>query len=151
MSLRSQFTDAEWQTLQQAPIYSFLVTAGADKKIDDKEKMAFAKELAESRLYNDELAREVFSSCGGDINTLLRTCLSVSSPQELISCLQSARTLLDTKAPEHAEHFKRAVLLICRNVAEASGGGVFRSKKISEKEMENMALLAATLGVRFSD
>jgi tellurite resistance protein len=143
MSLRPQFTDEEWRTLEKAPIWAFLVIAAADNKVDPKEVKAFSKELAEAGLYRDELAREVFSSCGTDFADVFQSCLL--APQEALTSLRGAGQLLDRKGGEHAEHFKQAVLMICKNVAEASGG-IFGGK-ISKDEKERMMLIAATLGV----
>jgi len=145
MSLRSQFTDSEWQNLQKAPIWAFLITASADGKVDTKEITAFSKELAESGLYRDELAREVFSSLVTDLPKVLNSCML--APQEMLDCLRDVGHVLDAKATAHASGFKGAVLLICKNVAEASGGGLLKKSKISKEEIERIALVAATLGL----
>ena len=151
MALRAQFTDAEWQTLEKTPIWGFLMTAAADSNIDAKEDQAFVKELMEAHLYKDELVREVFSSCAADFAQLYPDCLI--APQQLLSSLESARALLEERVPAHAEPFKAAVLLVCKNVAEASGGSIFHREphdRISEEEMRSLLLLAATLGIRLS-
>jgi hypothetical protein len=144
MSVRTQFTDAEWRTLQKTPIWAFLITASADNKVDDKEVKAFSKELAEACLYKDELAREVFSSLVTDFSEVFPSCML--APQEALSCLRDAGQLVDTKGGDHAERFKGAVLTICKNVAEASGG--MFGGKASKEEKDAMVIVAASLGVR---
>ena len=118
MSVRPQFTDAEWRTLQKTPIWAFLITASVDNKVDNKEVEAFSKELAEASLYKDELAREVFSSLVADFSEVFPSCML--APQEALICLRDAGQLVDTKGGEHAEGFKGAVM----NHLQECGRGV---------------------------
>jgi len=148
MSLRSQFTDSEWVELEKAPVRAFIMTAAADGKIDKKEAAAFAKELAETHLYKDELAREVFGSLTSHLATVLPDC--ASSPEDVVDGLRSAGRILDSKCPQHADGFKGSVLTICKNVAAASGGGIFGGDKISDNETIGIVLIAEALGLKLS-
>ena len=146
MSLRSGFTDTEWRMLQKTPIWAFIVTASADGKVDPKEIEAFTKELGEAGLYKDELAREVFTSLSAELVDVLPSCLV--PPQELLAGLRDVGSLLDKKAATHAQGFKGAVLVICKNVAEASGRRL--RGKISKEEKERIVVVALALGANIS-
>jgi hypothetical protein len=148
MSLRSQFTDAEWSTLEKTPVWAFLLTAAADGNVDKKEVEAFAKELAETMLYKDELAREVFMSTATRLDSILPS--TTAAPAAVIAGLKSAGEIVDAKCPANAEAFKGSVLNICRNVAEASGGGLFGGKKVSDLEKTALVVVATSLGVKLS-
>jgi len=144
MSLRMNFTDSEWETLEKTPVWAFILTAAADGNVDKKELEAFAKELSETMQYKDELAREVFMSLVARLNDILPSC--IDGPEKVIAGLQSAGQIVDAKCPLNAEPFKRSVLLICSNVAEASGK-VFGSK-VSEEEKTAIVIVASALGVK---
>jgi hypothetical protein len=147
MSLRNDFTDLEWNKLEKTPVWAFILTSASDGQVDSKEMEAFAKELSETLLYNDQLAREVFLSAIPHIDTLLTSCLQ--DPAEMVAGLQSAGQIVDARCPQHAKGFKESVLLICKKVAEASGGGKFkRGGKVSEEEAAAIVVVAAALGVR---
>jgi hypothetical protein len=146
MSLRTNFTDSEWSTLEKTPVWAFNLTAACDGKIDPKEIEAFAKELGETMQYKDELAREVFFSLVTRLDQVLPTC--IVSPTELVTGLESAGRIVDSKSPTHAAAFKRSVLLICKNVAEASGGSrIWGGKKTSDEEATAMRLIAIALNL----
>jgi hypothetical protein len=146
MALRTDFTDFEWTVLENTPVWAFIMTSAADGKVDKKELQAFAKELSETMQYQDELAREVFLSLISHLNTVFPSCMQ--NPGMVIEGLQSAGRIVDSKCPQHAEGFKGSVLLICKNVAEASGGGLFKRNKISDKEAAAVMLVAGALGAR---
>jgi hypothetical protein len=147
MSLRSQFTDSEWSTLEKTPVWAFVMTAASDGKVDKKEIAAFAKELAETQLYKDELAREVFGALTSHLDNVLPGC--VQGAEQVLAGLGSAGRILDSKCPEHADEFKGSVLLICKNVAEASGG-LFRRDKMSDSEKTAIVVIAGALGMKLS-
>lgn len=144
MSLRMNFTDSEWETLEKTPVWAFVLTAASDGKVDKKEIKAFTKELSETMQYKDELAREVFMSLAFRLNELIPKCLD--SPDKVIAGLQSAGHVVDAKCPANAEGFKGSVLLVCNNVAESSGG--LFGGKISKNEKTAIMVVASALGVR---
>jgi len=144
MGIRDGFTSDEWQLLQFAPLWVFGAVAAIDNNIDDKEKTALAKALMESALFKNDLAREVLSSLAVGIAKVMPAWAADS--RTAIDGLAEVADLLDAKAKNDAEGFKRSLLLIGRNIAEASGGGIFGlGSKTSDDEMKAMIGCAAQL------
>jgi hypothetical protein len=141
---RSQFTDAEWQTVLFTPLWAFSAVATADGKVDDKEAGVLTKELTEAPLYKDELTREVFATLLGSLQT---TGAAYKADQRsLAQGLQDAAALFDAKLPGGgADHLKLAVLGICINTAKASGP--MFGDKMSKQETSAIALVASLLRV----
>ena len=61
--------------------------------------------------------------------------------------LKDVADLLDQKAPDDAQGFKKAMLLVGVNIARSSGGGIFRDS-ISEEEKIALVAVFAALRVR---
>ena len=141
---RSSFTDSEWQTILFTPLWAFTAVAAADRKIDDKETGALAKELAEAMLYRDEFAREVLSAVGLGLATVMPAF--AADQRTIVAGLQDAATILDAKLPAGAaDGFKHATMLIALNVAKASGSVI--GDKTSKEEKAAIGLVAAALRV----
>jgi hypothetical protein len=141
----SSFTASEWRTLQFAPLWVFTAVAGADKKIDDKEMAAMSKELSEALLFKDLLAREVIVSVATDFENIMR--LYNADSRDVLEGLKDTADILDRKADQdRIRGFKGALLLIARNIAEASGGGMFgMGEKVSKEEKTALVLVAMAL------
>jgi hypothetical protein len=145
--MQAAFTKEEWRTLQFAPLWTFTAVAGADREIDDKEMAALAKELAEAPLYKDPLVREVLSTIVNNLAQIMREYAADS--RDVLGGLGEVADLLDRKvAAEEAQSFKRAMLFIGHNIAEASGGGLFgRGEKTSDEEKAALVIVAASLRI----
>ncbi len=141
---RSRFNDAEWQTILFTPLWAFHAVAAVDRKVEDKETLALAKELSEALLFRDELAREVLTALGMDLRTIMRAFIADS--RGIVDGLQAAAGILDAKLPSGAaDGFKRAAMLIALNVAKASGPRF--GDKTSNEEKAAIVLIAAALRV----
>ena len=144
MVAREVFTPEEWQTLQFAPLWVFVAVAGADGKIDKKEIAALAKEISEALLFKGKLVREVLMSIAADFDNIWMKFQA--DPRMALNGLQEVGQLLDAKSSvDEAARFKGAMLLIGRNIAEASGK--LFGPKISEEEKRALVLIAAALKV----
>lgn len=143
--LKESFTTNEWHTLQFCPLWVFAAIAGADKKIDDKEAGALAKELSEWAQFNEPLAQEVLLTVGNDLSNVMS--LFNKDSRDVMAGFRDVADLLDRKAtPQQSKGFKGAMLLIGRNIAQASGGGIFGTgDKISTEEKNALALIMVTL------
>jgi len=142
---KESYTSSEWHTLQFGPLWVFAAVAGADKKIDDKEAGALAKELAEWAQFNEPLAQEVLLSVGNDLSNIMS--LFNADTRDVMAGFRDVADLLDRKAtPQQSKGFKGALLLIGRNIAQASGGGMFGTgDKMSNEEKNALALIMITL------
>jgi len=147
MAIRAGYTADEWQLLEFAPLWVFTAVAGADRNIDKKEMMAFAKELAESQLFKNDLAQEVLSSTGRGLD---KTMPAFGADSRTIDGgLGEVADLLDAKNEADAEGFKRALILVGRNIAESSGGGILGlGSKTSEVEMKALMICCASLRLK---
>ena len=131
MNNTDSYTAEEWRTLQFGILWVYAAVAGADGKLDKKEAGALDKELRESYLFKDPLAREVFESVARGFPNVVEQFKR--DPRTAIQGLKDLADILDTKAErDQALAFKRSLLLVGHNVAEASGG-IF-GPKVSDKE-----------------
>jgi hypothetical protein len=141
---RSSFTDAEWQTILFTPLWAFHSVATVDGKIDKREVEALARELAEARLFRDELAREVLTALGTGLQSIMPAF--VADTRGIVDGLQQAAGILDSKLPPGAaDGFKRAVMLIAGNVARADGP--VWGDKASKEEKTAIFVVAVALRV----
>lgn len=146
MTTSAAFSPEQWQTLQFASLWTFTAVAGADGSVDEKEMRALAKELQEAMLFKEPLVREVLMAVVADLGGCLQAFRA--DKRDILKGLTEVADLLDAKAaPDEAQGFKRAMLLIGINVAKASGGSFFGlfGNKVSDKEKAALALVAMTL------
>jgi hypothetical protein len=142
VAYRTMFSDAEWQTLQFAPLWAFTAVAGADGKIDEAETRILMKEVAEAPLHRGPFTREVMVSLATD---LVRVAAAYKAdPRAALAGLLEVRTVLSRVESDQAAVFKYAVMAIGKAAAEASGP-MFGSK-IAAEEQAAWALAAVMLG-----
>jgi hypothetical protein len=139
MAGKSDFSEAEWKTLQKGVTGAGLLVATSDRSFFDsfKEAGALAKHLAAARRDTaSELVREAAESRGTGFGF-------TDSPQEVeaetLDALRSTVTLLTAKAPDELEAYRAFVLDIARSVSEAAGGG-------DTAESEAIAKIGEALG-----
>jgi hypothetical protein len=123
MATKADFTEEEWEALQKGVVGSGLLVSLSDRGFFDtfKEAGALAKHLAEARSKSSsELVRELANVHGTGFG------LS-SSPDkvesETLAALQTAKTTLQSKAPEELEPYTQLVVDVARSVSKAAGGG----------------------------
>ncbi|MGB9777478.1 MAG: hypothetical protein ACPLYD_14785 [Anaerolineae bacterium] len=127
MTMRSLFTAREWETLQFAPLWIFVMVAGADRKLEKDEVAALARELGEAHLYRNDLAREVFGSVAKAFPQVW-PAFQADPRDVMVGLLDVVAALRKIDASE-AEGFKRALIYLGSKIAEAGGGkGLFRKK-----------------------
>jgi chorismate synthase len=142
---RESYTVEEWRTLQFAPLWVFTAVAGADRNIDQKEAGALAKELSEWAQFKEPLVQEVLLSVARDLANVMTQYRTDS--RDVMAGLKDVADLLDRKAmQEQVKNFKGALLLIGRNIAQASGGGPLGlGDKVSAEEKTALALIMMAL------
>jgi hypothetical protein len=123
MAQKADFTDQEWEALQKGVVGAGLLVSLSDRGFFDtfKEAGALSKHLAEAKTKSSsELIREVAAVHGTGFG------LS-SSPEkvesETAAALQTAKTALQSKAPEELEPYKQLVVDVAQSVSKAAGGG----------------------------
>ena len=123
MAEKADFTEQEWEALQKGVVGSGLLVSLSDRSFFDtfKEAGALSKHLAEAKTKSSsELIREVAAVHGTGFG------LS-SSPDkvesETLAALQTAKSTLQTKAPEELEPYTQLVVDVAQSVSRAAGGG----------------------------
>jgi hypothetical protein len=123
MAKKSDFTEQEWEALQKGVVGSGLLVSLSDRSFFDsfKEAGALGKHVAEAKRNNtSELVRELADVRGTGFGL-------TSSPdkveQETLAALQTAKTTLESKAPDELEPYRQFVVDVAQSVADAAGGG----------------------------
>lgn len=144
MPWKEQFTDSEWQTLLFAPLWIFSGIALADGRIDPKEIEAFTAEVADAPLYKDDLVREVMLALAAGFSNIMDTYKADNRKVDI--GLAEVADLLEAKANDHADNYKRVLLAIAAKVANASGPMV--GNKVSDAEKNAFVIVALALRAR---
>lgn len=117
------FDESEIETLRKGATGAGMLVAVSDKGFFDtfKEAGAMAKHLAAAKSGSgSEVVRQVAEGRGTGFGL-------TSSPDEIesgtLAALQSAKELLQTKAPEELDAYRSFVLDLVRSVSSAAGGG----------------------------
>ena len=133
MAFKDFFTSEEWNTLQYAHFWIFQAVAGADKKIDAEERIAFHNAMANADKYSNPLAREIMSGLEFNIeNVSAKFNLDERTAEE---GLKEATEILDSKIDSKiAREYKKTLIAIGVIVADASGK-LFRPN-ISKEEAQ---------------
>jgi hypothetical protein len=123
MAKKSDFTEQEWEQLQKGVVGSGLLVSLSDRSFFDtfKEAGALGKHVAEAKPNNSsELVRELADVRGTGFGL---TSAPEEVERETLAALQSAKTTLESKAPEELEPYRQFVLEVAQSVAQAAGGG----------------------------
>ena len=123
MAKKADFTAQEWESLQKGVTGAGLLVSLSDRSFFDtfKEAGALGKHIAQAKQSNSsELVRELADVHGTGFGL-------TSSPDavktETLAALQSAKTTLESKAPDELESYRQFVVDVARYVADAAGGG----------------------------
>jgi hypothetical protein len=123
MATKADFTEQEWETLQKGVTGAGLLVSVSDRSFFDtfKEASTLAKEVAQAKEKSPStLVRELADVKGTGFGVK-------SSPEEVetetLAALQSAKTTLESKAPDELDAYRQFVLEVAQSVADAAGGG----------------------------
>ncbi|MCS6881064.1 MAG: DUF937 domain-containing protein [Oscillochloridaceae bacterium] len=140
-TLRSKFTDDEWEQIKLAPVAALYLIASASPSGfggEAKEIAAAAAALAEQAGYGDEVSvlRNAFAN-GLDTAKLDALRQQAHSREEIVHYLRSAAAIIKAKAPAEAERFRTMLVEVATKAAEAAKEGGFLGfggKLVSEAE-----------------
>jgi hypothetical protein len=123
MAKKSDFTEQEWEALQKGVVGAGLLVSLSDRGFFDtfKEAGALGKHVATAKQSaSSELVREVADIHGTGFGL-------TSSPdkveQETLAALQTAKTTLESKAPDELQPYRDLVVEVAQSVASAAPGG----------------------------
>jgi hypothetical protein len=121
MAGKADFTQDEWEQLQNAVAGTTLLVSLSDPGLFDtfKEAGAAGRHIAQARKGESELVRELASSPA-------RTFGFGKNPQQLetetLDAVRSAAAAVKAKAPDEAPAFDQFLLEVAQSVAEAAKG-----------------------------
>jgi hypothetical protein len=123
MAKKADFTEQEWEALQKGVVGAGLLVSLSDRGFFDtfKEAGALGKHVATAKQgASSELVREVADIHGTGFGL-------TSSPdkveQETLAALQTAKTTLESKAPDELQPYRDLVIEVAQSVASAAPGG----------------------------
>jgi hypothetical protein len=123
MAKKADFTEQEWEALQKGVVGAGLLVSLSDRGFFDtfKEAGALGKHVATAKQgASSELVREVADIHGTGFGL-------TSSPdkveQETLTALQTAKTTLESKAPDELQPYRDLVIDVAQSVASAAPGG----------------------------
>ncbi|MGZ8691176.1 MAG: hypothetical protein ACXWZY_09215 [Gaiellaceae bacterium] len=123
MAKKSDFTEQEWESLQKGVVGAGLLVSLSDRSFFDtfKEAGALGKHVAQAKKSSSsEFVRELADVHGAGFGL-------TSSPdtveRETLSALQTAKTTLESKAPDELDSYRQFVIEVAESVAQAAGGG----------------------------
>jgi tellurite resistance protein len=138
MATKADFTEDEWNELQQGVTGAGLLVSTAHRDFTDTfgEASTIAKQLAQHRESESQLVRELSGTRGTGFGL-------VASPKEVveetINALDTAVKVLGEKAPDELEAYRGLVLEVATAVAEAKGG-------VKDEEKAAIERITAALG-----
>jgi hypothetical protein len=139
MAKKSDFTEQEWESLQKGVTGAGLLVSLSDRSFFDtfKEAGALAKHVASAKeKHSSELVRELTEVRGTGFGL---TASPDEVERETLQSLESAKTALQSKAPEELEPYRQLVVEVARSVADAAGGGETTESGAIEKVRSALA------------
>jgi tellurite resistance protein len=121
MASKANFTEQEWDDLQQGVTGAGMLVSAAHRDFTDSfgEASSIAKQLAAHRQSDSQLIRDLSSTHGTGFGL-------IASPDEVtegtIKALDGAVAVLHEKAPDELEAYRQLVLDVATATAEAKGG-----------------------------
>jgi hypothetical protein len=135
MAKKADFTEQEWEAFEKGVVGSGLLVSLSDRGFFDtfKEAGALGKHVAQARQNSSsELVRELAADTHGTGGFGL-TAKPEAVETETIASLQTAKTALQSKAPDELEAYRQFVLDVAQSVAAAAGGGDTAEAAVVEK------------------
>jgi hypothetical protein len=132
MARTTDLTEQEQDTLRKGVTGAGMLVAVSDKSFFDsfKEAGALAKHLAEARKSESELVREVAQGAGTGFGL---TASAEEIERETLEALRTSLSVLQTKAPEDVDAYKKLVLDVAQSVGDAAGGGDMTESEAIDK------------------
>ena len=133
MATKADFTEQEWESLQKGVVGAGLLVSLSDRSFFDtfKEAGALGKHVAQAKQSSSsELVRELADIHGSRFGV---TTSADKLENETLAALQTAKTTLESKAPDEVEPYREFVMDVAQSVASAAGGGEAAESAAIEK------------------
>lgn len=143
MTYKEKFSEEEWSSLTHTPLLIFQAVAGADGKIDKKEKKAFSSALTSNKI-SQPLSAEVLESAKSQFSE------SEAIPDYTLSDIALKLQHVDEALKGSIEqdeslHFKKTMMALGLHVANSSGG--FFGSNLSDDEINALKKVGSYLNL----
>jgi hypothetical protein len=123
MAKKADFTEQEWESLQKGVVGAGLLVSLSDRSFFDtfKEAGALGKHVAHAKQgSSSDLVRDLADLHGTGFGL---TASPDKVENETLDALRTAKTTLESKAPDELEPYRQFVVEVAQSVADAAGGG----------------------------
>jgi hypothetical protein len=141
MAAKADFTEEEWELLREGPATAGMIVLLASGGGSFRETWALAKTFAEARQKHG--ASQLLDELVAERPDAPRFGSAEEAEQEGLGRLGRAVALLDQKAPDDVESYKRFALEVAERVAAAHEE---EGQPVSTEEREAIAKITAALG-----
>ena len=123
MAKKADFTEQEWESLQKGVVGAGLLVSLSDRSFFDtfKEAGALGKHVAHAKQRSSSALVRDLSDLHGTGFGLTASPDKVEN--ETLEALRTAKTTLESKAPDELEPYRQFVVEVAQSVADAAGGG----------------------------
>ena len=141
MTGKADFTEEEWNTLREGPPSAGMIVLISSKGGSFRETWALAKTFAEARQQHGE--SELLDALVSDKPDTPRFHSPEEAEEKGLELVRQAVALVQAKAPDDVEGYKRFVLEVAQRVAEAHKEG---GEAVSSEEQEAIGKIESALG-----
>ena len=141
MSTKADFTEEEWELLREGPATAGMIVLLASGGGSFRETWALAKTFAEARQQHG--ASQLLDELVDEKPDVPRFGSAEEAEQKGLESLRRAVALLEQKAPDDVESYRRFALEVAERVAAAHEE---EGEAVSAEEREAIAKITATLG-----
>jgi hypothetical protein len=141
MTGKADFTEEEWNTLREGPPSAGMIVLISSKGGSFRETWALAKTFAEARQQHGE--SELLDALVSDKPDTPRFHSPEEAEEKGLELVRQAVALVQAKAPDDVEGYKRFVLEVAQRVAEAHKEG---GEAVSAEEQEAIGKIESALG-----
>jgi hypothetical protein len=141
MTGKADFTEEEWNTLREGPPSAGMIVLISSKGGSFRETWALAKTFAEARQQHGE--SELLDALVADKPDTPRFHSPEEAEEKGLELVRQAVALVQAKAPDDVEGYKRFVLEVAQRVAEAHKEG---GEAVSAEEQEAIGKIESALG-----
>ncbi len=147
MSYKTKFTEDEWELMKKSPFIVFNAVAGADDKIDKKEKKALKELVNSSEKVLNQFCREVLIESSKDFEKLREEFENKKiDAGDLEKQLNQIAVILKEKLDKSGSLIFKKVLIAFGVFIGRSSGSLFGSN-LSDEEVEEVKRIGDQLEV----
>jgi len=149
--IKKKFSKDEWESLKLLPFQIFIAIAGADRKIDTKEKRAFVDFLKEAPFLKESLIKELFLDIlsSADFESYYDTSFR-GGWRGFVDNLKRQKEILEQKLDsEEYQIIVGGFFVMAYSIANASGEILGTGERICKEEADILDLIISIFNIDF--